>query len=117
MHAGRLSQPVSLFAPQQDEVFTLLLEPMPLGQTSSTYIFLIKDQEKTRQHLHREDLKDPTELGLREGSRAVEQRKRSSQGGSTPPRVWAALHTDKENSEVAQAHISQMVHTGVRLPS
>lgn len=42
----------------------------PLGQTSPIHIFLIKDQEKkTRQHLHRQDLKDPTELGLREGSR------------------------------------------------
>ena len=27
---------------------------------------------------------------------AVEQRKRSSQGGSTPPKVWAARHTDKK---------------------
>ena len=45
---------------------------MPLGQTSPTHIFLIKDQEKkTRQHLHREDLKTPTELGLREGSKGL----------------------------------------------
>lgn len=84
------------FAPRQDKVFTLLLEAMPLGQTSPTYIFLIKDQEKTGQHLHREDLKDPTELGLRESSRGVEQRKRSSQGGSAPPSLGCSPHRQGE---------------------
>ena len=90
---------------------------MPLGQTSPTHIFLIKDQEKkTRQHLHREDLKAPTELGLREGSRGC---------GTEETLLTGRFHTTqslgcsphRQEGEVAQAHLSQMVRTDVRLPS